>query len=540
MRQIIWMILCLPLSVYAQDFESSNLPILVVDTQGEEIPDEPKIDVLFGIIYNGPGVINHLDDPFNEYDGWAGIEKRGSTSQTIFPKVGYGLETRFADGSNNNVSLLGMPEENDWVLHGPYSDKTLIRNVLAYEMAGKIMAWAPRTRFCELVINGEYMGLYVLLERVKRDNDRIDIATLNPDDISGDQLTGGYVIKLDKETGSVSDGWPSLYKPIPGQDQTIFFQYHEPQADEIQPAQQGYIQQFMDAFEQNLQSADFADPEEGYAQFIDDSTFIDYLIINEIARNVDGYRLSTFLYKDRDSTDSRLKMGPVWDFNIAFGNANYCLGESTTGFAFDFNDVCSGDFWLIPFWWDRLMEDPDFNCQLYARWNDLRSGMFSDTEILELVDSLTTVIGDAAGRNFERWPVLGEAIWPNYYVGQTYENEIVYLRNWLVNRMAFLDDAFGTLCTSTLTPLPNPPAVRVAPNPTSDETVAFYFNINTSTQMYLRIYDISGRLVHDQLQTFDTPGNKIMEWDPKVPAGTYFYQIYRNGDPFYSGRLIRI
>ncbi|MCB0704074.1 MAG: CotH kinase family protein [Saprospiraceae bacterium] len=523
-----------------QDFTSSNLPILVVDTQGEVIPDEPKIDVLLGVIYNGPGNINYLDDPFNEYDGWAGIERRGSTSQDIFPKTGYSLETREEDGENNNVSLLGLPDENDWVLHGPYSDKTLIRNVLAYELAGRIMDWAPRTRFCELVINGEYQGLFVLLEKIKRDNDRVDIAKLKEADISGDQLTGGYIIKLDKTTGATADGWQSLYKPIPGQDQVISFLYHEPEPDEIQPAQKYYIQYFMDAFEGNLLSDDFDDPVDGYSKYIDPASFVDFLIINEVSRNVDGYRLSTFFYKDRDSTDSRLKMGPVWDFNIAFGNAYYCGGESTEGFAFNFNEVCSGDFWLIPFWWDRLLEDSAFACSINNRWTDLRQDLFSTSSILEMVDSLVNTVGEAADRNFEKWPILGEEVWPNYFVGSTYQEEIDFLKSWLEQRLDFLDSGFESLCNATtLSPIPGAVPVRVAPNLTGGETVGFHFTLSRAAEIRFRIFDVSGKLIVDETTSFPDSGQKSLYWEPLVPAGTYLYQLDRNGEPLHAGKVVR-
>ncbi len=135
------------------NFESSNLPIVVINTHGQTIPDEYRIIADMGIIYNGPGQRNHVNDPFNNYDGKISIELRGSSSQ-MFPKKQYALETEDAQGENLNVSLLGLPEENDWILNGPYSDKSLIRNVLIYRLARDLGNYASRTRFCELVLNG--------------------------------------------------------------------------------------------------------------------------------------------------------------------------------------------------------------------------------------------------------------------------------------------------------------------------------------------------------------------------------------------------
>lgn len=136
------------------DYEESNLPIIHIDTRGKSIPDEPKIMVKMKVI-NHSGGGNKLFDTDYEYNAWAGIEIRGSSSQ-MFEKKNYGLETRDEAGNNLNVSLLGMPEENDWMLHGPFSDKSLMRNALAYHLANGTGRWSPRTRYCELYINDDY------------------------------------------------------------------------------------------------------------------------------------------------------------------------------------------------------------------------------------------------------------------------------------------------------------------------------------------------------------------------------------------------
>jgi hypothetical protein len=140
-------------------FESSNLPIVMINTLGQTIVNDPRIVCDMGIIYNGEGAINYLSDPFKEYDGKISIEIRGSSSQS-FPKKSYGLETQDSLGENSNVKLLGMPKENDWILYAPYSDKSLMRNVLTYKLGNDIGRYAPRTRFCELFINNDYKGVY--------------------------------------------------------------------------------------------------------------------------------------------------------------------------------------------------------------------------------------------------------------------------------------------------------------------------------------------------------------------------------------------
>ena len=316
---------------------------------------------------------NALSDGYNHYDGKIGIEIRGASSQW-FEKKGYGFETRNADNSNNNVELLGMPTENDWVLHGPYSDKSLIRNALAYTMAGWIMEYAPRVRFCEVILNDEYQGVYLLTEKIKVDQNRVNVSKMDQNDIAGDELTGGYVIKFDKAQGAENGSWASDFPPNDDAWQEARFLYHYPKPNDITLEQASYIQNFIKELEITLKSDDYAHLTNGYRKYIDVQSFIDYMFINEIGRNVDGYRLSTYMYKDRDSKNGKLRKGPVWDFNLAFGNVDYCIGPAVGGWAMDFYDFCPDDFWIIHFWWDRLREDEAFYREAAERWSALRQG----------------------------------------------------------------------------------------------------------------------------------------------------------------------
>jgi hypothetical protein len=209
--KILGLILIIVPIVYCQvnvDTLSSNLPIVVIDTQGQTIRDEPKITAKMGIINNVLGHRNNNGDPFNGYDGFIGIEVRGNSTQD-YPKKSYGFETRHEDGENNNVELLGLPKENDWVLYGPYADKSLMRNVLIFQLSRDIGRYAPRTKFCELIINDQYRGIYVLMEKIKQDRNRVDIAKLDENDVAGDSLTGGYIVKCDWSDGD--GGWYSTY-----------------------------------------------------------------------------------------------------------------------------------------------------------------------------------------------------------------------------------------------------------------------------------------------------------------------------------------
>ena len=273
---------------------SSNLPIVVINTNGQDIPDDPKISADMGIIYNGEGQRNKLTDPFNEYNGKIAIEIRGQSSQ-MFPMKSYSVDLKKASGSSLDQALLGMPAESDWVLYAPYTDKTLMRNVLAYTLAAKTGHWAPRCRYVELVLNGDYRGVYVLLEKIKRGKNRVDIPKIAATDLSGDALTGGYIFSLDKDP----DG---LYS-TPSNRQ---FSYVYPKLADIKDEQAAYLKSYVDAFEAALSASNYQDPENGVRKYADLASFIDYFIVNEVSRNVDGYRLSTFFHKNRESAGGKI------------------------------------------------------------------------------------------------------------------------------------------------------------------------------------------------------------------------------------------
>ncbi len=414
-------------------FDESNIPIVMIDTFGEEIPDDYRIAAHMGIIDNGTG-INHIDDPFNGYDGQISIEIRGSSSQ-MFPKKQYALETQDSDGENLNVPILGMPAENDWILHAPYSDKSLLRNFLAYELAREMGWYSSRTRFCELAINGDYKGLYIFMEKIKRDNNRVDISKLEPDETSGDDLTGGYILKVDKWDGENNEGWWSD-SPLPEYD-GVWYQYHYPEPDDIVEEQRNYIINYVSDFESLIASESYNDPDGGYYDQVNLDSFIDVSLMSEISKNVDAYRLSAYMYKDKDSEDSRLIMGPIWDYNLAFGNADYYEGWDPAGWQMDVE--LGGDGFKIPFWWYRIWDDETFTTAFNQRWQELRQTVFSFDHIMNTIDSAVTVIGEAQDRNFQRWPILNEYVWPNAYVGGSYESELDYLKNWITDRLDWMD-----------------------------------------------------------------------------------------------------
>ena len=422
------------------NFTSSNLPIIVINTNGQTIVDEPKIIADMGIVFNGEGNRNYVTDEFNDYNGKIGIEIRGSSSQQ-FPKNSYAVETRDENDEDISVSLLGLPEEEDWVLYAPYSDKTLIRNALIYGLSNDMGVYASRTRFVEVVLNDEYLGVYVLMEKIKRDKNRIDIKKLEPDENSGIDLTGGYIIKIDKEDGAATQGWYSQFVPFTGAWQRVYYQYHYPKEEDISETQVEYIQEFIYNFESKMRMYNYTDSFEGYYDIIDLDSFADYVFLNEFSRNVDAYRLSTFLYKDRDDKNPLLKMGPIWDFNLAFGNCEYYETWKADGLQLKY--AIPDDYFQKPFWWEKLYDDPIFANKVIKRWNEVKSNKFSKERVNFIIDSLTTLLSEAAPRNFERWNVIGTYVWPNYFIGESYQAEIEYLKNWVLERWNWFNNFYS-------------------------------------------------------------------------------------------------
>jgi hypothetical protein len=419
---------------------TSNLPIIIINTYGVEIPDEPKITGQMSIIDNGPGNLNNQFDPPNDYDGFIGIEVRGQSTQ-MFPKKSYALETRDDQGENLNVSLLGMPEENDWILYGPYTDKSMLRNFITFYMGSKLDPYCTRMRYCEVIVNYDYQGVYILMEKIKKDENRVNIATLNPEDISGDELTGGYIVKVDKiDPGFVYgvDGWKSYPSPPYPNAMNITFQYYYPEVEDLVPQQADYIKSYITLAENSLTGSNFTDPENGYNKYFNIGSFVDQMILCEISKDVDKYRYSTYFYKEKDSDGGKLFAGPAWDFNLGYSNVDYWPpGNNYAGW---FYNLVEPNDWGIMFWWKRLMEDAYFRNLLKTRWHYLRQNELSSYNLGFTIDSVLTYIDEAQQRNYDRWPILGQYVWPNYdWQGNDYDDEVEFFETWFYNRISWID-----------------------------------------------------------------------------------------------------
>lgn len=519
----------------AQTVTRSKLPLVSINTSGRAIPDEPKITATMQIRWREDGSFNEITDPPTHYNGYIGIEMRGSTSQGISPKKPYSIETRDVLGNAIDSAILKMPKENDWALIAPYSDKSLMRDALTYHLAGSFMPYAPRVRFCDVILNGQYQGIYAITEKIKRDKNRVDISKLDSLNLVGDALTGGYILKIDKTTGAQPSALGFLSQYASGtQGARNYYLYHYPEPEDIKPAQVNYIKGVIDDFENTMQSSTYRDPVNGYAKHIDVASFVDFLLINELTKNVDGYRLSSYLYKDKNSVSPKLKMGPVWDFNIALGNADYCQGGNTTGWAYNFNTVCPQDGFQVPFYWSKLISDPNFKGKVRARWKQLRQNELSNTKINYVIDSFYNTLALSASYNFSRWSILNIYVWPNNYVAGSYLAETNYLKTWLTNRIIWLDGQFEAFPLSNQDITDND--IKIFPNP-SDIGFHFYYELRNRASVKLLIYNNIGQLVSEQ-NAVQEVGNNELYWKGDAAKGLYSYILQIDNNEIKNGKIM--
>jgi hypothetical protein len=520
-------------------YDSSELPIILINTNGQTVVQNSKIMVDMMVLNSASG-INYITDTVYEYKGKIGIEIRGNTSAT-FPKKSFSVETRKADLSNLNVSLLGLPKENDWVFHGPYPDKSLMRNVLAYHLGNKTGRWSPRTKFFELYINGSYNGVYALVEKIKNDKNRLNLADLNPTDTVGDKLTGGYIIKLDRpETYDVNekDYWISPYRAPTSLQQKEYFLFVDPDGKGLVQKQRDYIKKYITDFENALYSSNYTDRSAGYYPYVNLPSFVDYYIITELSRNLDGYRISTFLYKDKDSKGGKITMGPFWDYDICFGNANFFSAGNTAGWIID--GMGDGDSYAMPFWWQKFRLDPYFNSLLKQRWIELKDQFINTTYINAFIDSCAHVLTNASKRNFSKWNILNTYVWPNNYVGGTYANELTYLKNWLRDRIIWMDGQIQTITDiPELLPQTDLSLNMVTyPNPFIDN-VNFKFYLTQRGNINLIIFDMVGKQVF-QYNEMAEPGFRTIPVEFNFGSqGVYVYKVWVDGKMFGTGKLIK-
>ena len=428
---ITFLLVFLSLVMMSQTFTDSNLPIVVIETDGGvSIPDEPKVLATMKIIWHQDGSRNYLTDvdsaQYLNYNGRIGIERRGYSSQMASAKKPYGLTTLQDDNvTNNNVSILGMPAENDWILNSLAYDQTGMRDVIAYELSNQIGQYASRSRYCEVVLNGNYRGLYVFMEKIKVDKNRVDVEKMDETCNQSPEVTGGYIIQANR----------SDYDPLAWQMQTYLFNWwgpvyteflhHYPKHENITNTQNNYIHNvFLDL--ENTAHSYNTSITTGFPSVIDIPSFVDFMIMAEFTSNVDVYHLSTFFHKDRCG---KLRAGPIWDYNLAFGYDAFGDRSGYDVWQFD-NDDNVG-----PRFWKDLFDTDEFRCYLSKRWHELteEGQPLNYNTICGHIDEIDALIAEAIMRDDQRWHQMTQHV---QYVDE--------MKDWLRLRINWLNDNIGT------------------------------------------------------------------------------------------------
>ena len=406
-------------------FVDSNLPLVTVDTGGVEIPNEVRIPATMRVIRDPTGARSNLETTPNDFVGNVQIEIRGHYS-TSFPKKQYGFETKNTAGGDLHVSLLGMPAEEDWILQGPYRDKIFFRNAFAYDLSNKMGRYAVRTRFVEAFIKesgsgamaDHYAGVFVLMERIKRDPGRVHLQPLGGSTEPG--VTGGWILKIDK-------GDDPFFVTVEGT--KILHVY--PKGEELTTAQIGWIKEYFNDFESALASGG------DYSQYIDTASFVDYFLVNELMKNVDAYRISTYMQKDRGA---KLRMGPVWDFDLSSTTVDRGKGESSApGWITELEYF--GDTWQTPFWWKALLQDESFVREVIARWCALRRSVLHVPALFGTIDDWAALLDEAQARNYERWPdALTNRLGSEPVAYPSFAGEVEEFKTFLDERIRWIDE----------------------------------------------------------------------------------------------------
>jgi len=493
--------------VFAQTYD---LPIIFIDTKGQCLDNtvNEKMPATMSVL---DAATNNVADSAKGTHYDIGIKVRGQSSAK-FPKPGYSVEVRDEKSEGLDVSMLGLPPADDWVFHGPYVDKSLMRNALAHWLFRQAGHYSPRTKHFDLYINGVYRGVYVLIEKIKRGKYRVDVSKLKETDISGDDVTGGYIWAFDK-TGTNTGGMGTEdinkegFKTADGLNVIM----HYPKKENLQTQQQAYLKKYLEDLENLFKNGQNGS---GYENYVDMTSALDYVLHEEVTNNSDSYWCSFFLHKPKDSKGGKVTLGPAWDFNLAMSNGSQPenggnnnggnngfnwnmwggggmggggMGSSgTTGWQIESSMKTGMSELKIPNWLLGMWKDSHYQSELKKRWAELRSGVWHTKTMDVYLDSMKTYLTKAADRNFKRWPNLGKSsgqgdadpepmkycsqgggqqgMWSmnipmGGYNADTWDGEFEHLRKKMKERMAWMDQQLGF--TEPANPVATEPVIHI-------------------------------------------------------------------------------
>lgn len=421
-----------------------DLPVVIIDSYGAGKPGkEDYLDAAIMVMEPKNNQATLLQAPSIATRG--GYHVRGQSSSN-FEKTPYRIE--FWDNKDDDAkySIMGLPADGDWCLLSPYPDKSLIRNAFAYELGNTMGLEAPGYKFVEVYINidnqpvssADYQGVYLLTETIEIDKDRLNIKKLKEDDLTEPNITGGYLMQFNMQAADPplirGNGWSDLELTEP---------------DDAKPEQLAWITNYIQKTHNAIHSTNPSNPTTGYPAYIDVDSFVDFIIVNEMARQGDSYMRSTRIFKDRGE---KLKAGPLWDFDLGFDcytGFGWGGGTSSTIQGWQFQPMFGTNSTVD--WYLTLMKDPSFQQKIAARWSSLRSGPLSDANLKAKIQQLSSPLANGAKRNFQKWNILNTSQVGGFgtQTSQTWEQQIDILQNFVLKRAAWLDTSGWKPTTST-------------------------------------------------------------------------------------------
>lgn len=393
---------------YIVKFLDTGLPAVYLSTGGTAITSKDDyIEGTMKIVKNFPAE--------TLYEGPMKIKGRGNSTWQM-PKKPYNIKL------DDKAEILGMTKDKKWSLLANYGDKSLMRNAVAFELSRRLqLAFTPDSRFVDMYLNGVYQGNYQLTEKIEVSGHRVDVEEQTEGATTLPEISGGYLLEVD---GYAYQEKVHFYTP-----RNMPVTVHYPDEDEITDAQKNYISQHFASFEDALFSADFTDPDKGYRHYLDLDSYINWYLVDEIAGNPDLF-WSTYLYKKRNN--DKLFAGPVWDFDLGF-NADERLGDAVHKLMIDAGHEPKT-------WINQLMKDPYFRHAVRDRWNAVKADVAT---LPDFVDQVAAQLDYSQRLNFMLWDILSTKVHLNLEAAGSYEGEVAFLRNYLVDRIAWLDGQFN-------------------------------------------------------------------------------------------------
>lgn len=395
----------------AERDRKQNIPVVKIITDGNAGIYDKKTYVKGEISISDP---EKLYSEVQNFSARMGIRGRGNSTWS-FPKKPWKVKL------DEKAEILGMPADKEWALLANYSDRTLIRNLVAMKLSEICgFSWTPRMRSVEVYLNHEYQGVYTFCEHKKVSSSRVNIDLVGENDNEGEAVTGGYYLEIEEQQDETTCWITSMDVPM------MFSDPEEPTAQQLE-----YVQNLFQSFEDALRAKDWSE-ETGYPKYIDVDSFIDYYIVQELTKNIDGnLRKSTFLTKERGK---KLEMYHLWDFDITLGNCGYFWYGVGNG---------PKNFWIkLDRWYPHLFKDPAFVSKVKARWNELEPQF---RQVPAFIDEQVLSLEKAQERNFEKWDINEYIDWIGFPSLGSYEKEVSYMKNFYMQRLGWLSTEINKL-----------------------------------------------------------------------------------------------